>query len=444
MTSSRQTALLILRDVRLGQKSSSALDKHLERNPKDRAFISELVYGVLRWQGKLDGMISRLSSQPLSRLSPLVLDVLRLGLYQLLFLDTIAPYAAVNETVELVKKSPERRATNFVNALLREAGRQHAKIQTWFRQTKTAEQIAVALSHPLWLVQKWIKELGLDQTIQICEANNEIAPLCLRVNPLKYNREILIELFKKEMPDVEIDASSYAPNGVCLFKAGSVRNLPGYESGYFQVQDEASQLVASIISPQPGEKVLDACAAPGGKTTHLAELMKDQGEIIALDLEKEKLKPIIQNSERLGLKSIHPLHQDFLQWKTSLLFDRVLIDAPCSALGVLRRRPEAKWNRSLDQVKYLAELQLSLLLKADEVLKPQGVLVYSVCTFSPEETTAVVEKFLNQKPHFKLDSIKPYLSAACEPFINPKGTLTILPSKNGMDGYFMARFVKMV
>ncbi|MBI3019563.1 MAG: 16S rRNA (cytosine(967)-C(5))-methyltransferase RsmB [Deltaproteobacteria bacterium] len=446
-SSARQTALFILRDVRLGRKSSSALDEHLERNPKDRAFISELVYGVLRWQGRLDGIIGRLSSQPLSMLSPLVLDVLRLGIYQLFFLDTVASYAAVHETVELVKKSSakkkvEQKAVSFVNALLREAQRQQAKIQTWFSQKKTAEQIAVTLSHPLWLVQKWVKEVGLGQSIQICEANNEIAPLCLRVNPLKCNRETLLELFKKEMPDLDIHQTLCAPNGIFLFKAGSVRKLPGYTSGYFQVQDETSQLVALVVAPKAQEKILDACAAPGGKTTHLAELMKDQGEIFALDREKGKLRPILQNSERLGLTSIHPLHQDFLKWKPPVLFDRVLVDAPCSALGVLRRRPEAKWNRTLDQIKSLADLQLSLLLKADEVLKPQGVLVYSVCTFTPEETHEVVKKFLSQNPHFKLDSIKPYLPPACEPFLNSNGTMTILPFKNGIDGYFIARFIK--
>lgn len=442
MASSRQTALSILRNIRLGRKSSSALDESLERHSRDHAFVSELVYGILRWQGKLDGIIGRLSSLPVSRLSPLVLDILRLGIYQLLFLDTIAPHAAVHETVELVKKNSERKATGFVNALLREVQRRQENIRTWFRQTKTAEQIAVALSHPVWLVQKWIQEVGLEQTIQLCEANNEIAPLSLRVNSLKANRETFMALCKKEVPELEIYPSVYAPQGVCLFKAGSVRSLPGYGSGYFQVQDEASQLVALGVSPQSGEKILDACAAPGGKTTHLAELMKDQGEVIALDREKGKLRPIFQNSERLGLKSIHPLHQDFLELNPSRVFDRVLIDAPCSALGVLRRRPEAKWNRSLDHIKSLANLQLSLLLKADFVLKPQGVLVYSVCTFTSEETHEVVEKFLAQKPHFKLDSIKPYLPTSCEPFINPNGTMTILPFKNGTDGYFIARFIK--
>jgi len=402
MTNARQFALSLLGEIHRGKKSSSALDHLLKNNaglnPKDRAFITELVYGVLRWEAKLDAVIAKFSSKPLQKLSPLVLDVLRLGVYQLLYLR-VPDHAAIHETVMLIKKSQETRATGFVNAILRSLQRSKEKEFKDFHlfpkgDNLKPKDIAFHTAHPVWLVKKLISDFGKQKAIEICKANNTIAPLTIRANS----------------------------------------NFGLY------VQDESSQWATVALSPKPGERILDACAAPGGKTTHIAEVTKDEATIIALDRSETRCELLKENVERLGHKSIEIQVVDFLKYQSQRSFDRILIDAPCSALGILRRHPEAKWRKKESDIKTLSKVQSELLDKGTALLKPGGVLVYSVCTYTPEETALVVEGFLKKHSQFKLDDLGAILPSACKSFIQSNGTFKTFPIPGGMDGFFIARF----
>ncbi len=440
-------ALSILRQVERGQKSSAALNsafgKNLDLSQIDRALTTELVYGVLRWRSQVDRVIQQFSDKPLSKLTPLVLDGLRLGVYQLIFLEKMVPYAAIYETVELIKKTPEQKAAPFMNAVLREVDRKRSEIQKFFtKKSEKIEDLAVQYAHPEWLIKRWILEYGMKEALNICQTNNSIAPLCIRINKLKGSRKEWLDLVEIQRSDLEWKLANSSPQGVYIFKGGSVENLPGQDDGWFQVQDEASQLVALAMDPKPGERILDCCAAPGGKATHMAELMQDEGQIIAMDRDAERLNLVNKNCERLKLKSIKLKNADLLKEKNLGLFDRILVDAPCSAFGTFRRRPEAKWNRSIIQMKELEKMQRQLLDKAAHFLKPEGVLVYSVCTFSKEETTAVVSSFIQNHPEFVVESLKSIFPEACKDLVSKEGWIKVFPQSQGMDGYFMVRFKK--
>ena len=439
---SREFALTLLQEIQRGKKSSSAIDHLLQLQKdlrsEDRALITEFIYGVLRWQGKLDTLIERFSKVSHQKISPLILDVLRLGVYQLLFLDRIPEYAAIYETVSLAKKSGEKRASGFVNAVLRNVQKQKRSIleesQNFLKVGKlSSKNISFELSHPKWLVKLWASEFGLEKALKICQFNNTIAPLTLRVNTMKITRE--------EMLSKMGESTSYSPFGV-LIAGGALRELSGFQEGYFQVQDEASQLVGLAVAPKEGERILDVCAAPGGKTTHLAELMKDRGEVIAIDRDEKRVSQLKENLQRLGLKSTQVIQADFLKFDSEKLFDRILVDAPCSSLGVLRRRPEAKWNKKESQILEFPRLQFNLLKKALSLLKPGGVLVYSVCTFTAEETKEVVDLFLEKNSSVNLDTLVSYLPKSCEKFIKKEGFFLVLPGESSMDGFFISRFIK--
>lgn len=436
-------ALEMLGEVRRGQRSSAVLDYFLEREHvslQDRSFITELVYGVLRWQGKLDQTIERYSSKKAHQISPWVLDALRLGVYQLLFLKGITVYAAIYETVHLVKSGPEYYARGFVNGILRTIDRQRELIRRWYDRPKdSVEGLAFDESYPDALVHRWVDLFGFESAQKICRAENEMPPLTLRVNTLKINRqEFMRVLSEKRIP---ASPTLYSPVGIRLLKNIRVRELPYYEEGYFQIQDEASQLVGYAVSPQPGAAVLDVCAAPGGKTTHLAELTQDRSEILALDYNPSRVEKIKKNCERLGIQSVRVETQDFLKGFLSKKFDTILVDAPCSGWGILRRRPEAKWTRNLIDLSTFSHQQRSFLKKAQGCLKPGGVLVYSVCTFSKEETEEVISAFLEENPHFRVDSLQGCLPKACEPFLTSEGFLKIVPGDHAMDGFWMARLL---
>ena len=445
----RALALNQLREVRRGKKSSLAVDQILELRPElsaqDRALVTELIYGVLRWQGKIDAIIARFSKQNLEKTDPFILDILRLGVYQLLFLSKIPAYAAIDESVSLVKNSHEKQASGFVNAILREVQRNRQSFDYRGgdganKNLNSAEDIEFETAHPRWLVQKWLTEYGETTTWDICHSNNTIAPLTLRANGICCSRDNLLELIRSEIPDIEAEMTSYAPSGIRLFYRGAVRSLPYFHSGYFQVQDEASQLVGPALGVKSGESVLDVCAAPGGKSTHLAELMGDQGEVFALDKNERRLSHLRENTQRLGLSSIQSHCEDFFKFQTEKQFDRILMDAPCSSLGSLRRCPEAKWHRTEAQIHEVSKLQIEMLKKGFSHLKPKGTLVYSVCTFTPEETDDVVQAVCDSNPACRLESLKHHLPKACGAFIQSNGTFKSLPSAHGMDGFFIARF----
>jgi 16S rRNA (cytosine967-C5)-methyltransferase len=408
----------------------------------DRAFLTELTYGVLRWRGKLDWVIGEFSKTPFEKIEPEIVNILRIGLYQILFLTRTPISAAVNESVELAKRNRGKGGGGFVNAVLRSVIRQKEMISYPGEMEDTARYVSVVQSHPLWLVQRWVKELGSEKAMKVCEANQQHAPLVLRTNTLKNSRDGLMK--KLGESGLRPFATAYSEDGVVLGDPPAVSDLPFFREGLYAIQDEASQLVTAILDPRPGEIILDACAAPGGKTTHIAQRMRNEGKIFALDLTVEKLKWIEEGCQRLGVTIVNKSRGDAsrtLPIPEGTRFDRILADVPCSGFGTIRRNPDLKWRKREEDVLRLSGLQSLILDNLSEYLLPGGTLVYSTCTVFHEENEDVAEGFLSHHPEFRLDPIDTVLPESCAPFIRG-GYFTTFPRGDGMDGFFVARLTK--
>jgi 16S rRNA (cytosine967-C5)-methyltransferase len=408
----------------------------------DRAFLTELTYGVIRWRGRLDWAIQHFSKIPFEKIESGTLNILRLGLYQILFLSRTPASAAVNESVELAKRIRGQGGAGFVNAVLRSTIRQKDEIRLPDRDQDPALHISVTQSHPLWLVQRWLKDMGVEETLKVCTFNNQISPLTLRTNTLKIDRADLIEkLLKKELKPLP---ATFSEEGILLQDPPPTSELPFLKEGLYIIQDEASQLITSIVDPKPGERVLDACAAPGGKTTHMAQRMENRGEIYALDLSKGKLDLIEEMCQRLGIRSVKTVKGDaaaYLPISQGLVFDRVLADVPCSGFGTLRKNPDLKWRRGEKDIKRLSELQFSILNHLSAYVKVGGVFIYSTCTVFHEENEDMVERFLNEHSEFQLDRMDQVLPEKFHLFFR-NGYFKTFPPQNEMDGFFAARLVK--
>ena len=423
----------------------------------DRAFLTELTYGVLRWRERLDWLIRYFSRVPFEKIELEILNILRLGLYQILFLSKTPFSAAVNESVELAKGIRGKGGAGFVNAVLRSILREKEGIPYPDIHEETALHISVVYSHPLWVVRRWIEELGIEETLWVCTFNNQISPLILRTNSLRIGREELIEKLKGNA--LSPSPTTFSGEGIVLNQSPPVSELPYLKEGYFIIQDEASQLVTSILDPNPGERILDACAAPGGKTTHIAQRMENKGEIYSLDLTLEKLDQIEEMCQRLGVKIVKTMKGDgtaSLPIPKGMEFDRVLADVPCSGFGTLRRHPDLKWRRKEKDIERLAELQSLILENLSHHVNKGGILVYSTCTVFHEENEDVVEKFLDEHPEFQLDPIDKVASdiPACRQagiadgesgkyhsFVQ-KGYFKTFPPRDKRDGFFVARLKK--
>ena len=405
----------------------------------DRSFLTELTYGVFRWRGKLDWVIRQFSKIPLEKIELETLNILRLGLYQILFLSRTPASAAVNESVELAKRIRGKGGAGFVNALLRSSIRQKDEIYYPDIAEEAALHISINQSHPLWLVERWVKEMGVEETLNICTFNNRISSLTLRTNTLKMNRKDLLEKLRQK--ELKPFPTTYSEEGIVLKDPPPTSELPSIKEGLYIIQDEASQLVTAVLDPKPGERILDGCAAPGGKTTHIAQKMENQGEIYALDLSQGKLDLIEEMCQRSGIKIVKIIKGDAAQplpILRGLKFDRVLADVPCSGFGTLRRNPDLKWRRGEGDIKRLSELQFSILKNLSVYVKEGGVLIYSTCTIFHEENEDVVEKFLEGHPEFQLDRIDKVLPEKYHTFIQNQYFKTF-PPKDGMDGFFVAR-----
>ncbi|MGQ9694814.1 MAG: 16S rRNA (cytosine(967)-C(5))-methyltransferase RsmB [Thermodesulfobacteriota bacterium] len=418
--------------------------------PRDRAFIYELVLGTLRWQGKLDRHVNQAVRFPGKRIKLKLFVLLRLGAYQLLFLNKVPEAAAVNESVRLAKRIfRDDKIAQFVNATLRTIARNKSQPIAPSLDNDPLEHIAATFSHPRWLVARWIKEYGPEMTRDICAANNIPPPLALRINTLKTNRESL----RGQLKNLGLDFRDtiFVPTGLILKKSPIILEENQLSKGDYYIQDEASQIVSSLLEVQPGMKVLDACAAPGGKTTHLAQLMKNQGQIIALDLSVPKTKILQKNCQRLGASIVQIICADStcsLPFSPALFFDRILIDAPCSGLGTLHRHPDIKWHRRPDDINRLSFLQLTLLENLSGYLKKGGILIYSTCTMTREENDLVVERFRQRHKDFVLEDLRDFVSPSLKMMINGPGYLRTYPDfilpqgEYRLDGFFAARMRK--
>jgi 16S rRNA (cytosine967-C5)-methyltransferase len=443
----RQLATEILQKVDTGKAYADILlDQSLKSTglfDRDRGLLTELVYGTLRWRGHIDGRLGSNLHRSLADTDAFLRNLLRVTLYQLLFLDKIPEYAAVNEAVELAKFHGGDRAAGFINGVLRNFLRQKSKNTGPQPGQDTTAALAVEYSHPVWLVERWLSEFGLEETTALMKANNERSRLVLRVNLRRSTRAALLDLLGKN--GIAAGPTQWSPQGLELQQRAAVNQLPGFQQGLFQIQGEASQLVTYLVSPKAGERILDACAAPGGKATHLAELMEDTGWLVALDRSNRGLEKIRENVARLGLGSICVAKSDVSRKLAAALrgpYNRILLDAPCSGLGTLRSHPEIKWHRAANDIERLSGMQLQILNQVASYLEPGGVLVYSTCTLTLAENEQVVQSFLEQDKQFELDDAAAYLPEQARSLVRGR-YFTTLPHRHNTDGFFAARMRKV-
>jgi len=458
-TQARLLAVRVLERVeRAGAYADLALHAALGRSAlsvRDRAFVTELVYGTLRWRGRLDYLLGFALERDFDKLEPLVATLLRVGAYQLVVEDRVPASAAVDQSVRCARALGAERAAGLVNAVLRRLSREAAERALPSLEEDPLGHLTHALSLPGWLARRWIERLGPAEAARLAVASNTRPPVTLRANPQRTSREALLaELHPRH---AEVRPCRHAPLGIQLGHAGSPGQDPAFLAGRFTVQDEASQLVVELLDPRPGERVLDVCAAPGTKTSALAERVGPAGEVVALDRNERRLGLVARSSTRLGLGNVRCVAADATQPLPEAAtgpFDRVLVDAPCSGLGTLRRNPDARWRLRPEDPARLARTQGALLERAAAALRPGGTLVYSTCTLAPEENEAVTEAFLaGCGGSFELatwDSVpgpvRPFLETRQQEGAGPMRTW---PQRDGdnepgtsMDGFFALRLEK--
>ena len=430
-----------------GEFVEDLLDRALANarlSPADRGLCQEIVYGVVRWQATLDWLIARKTGGREQK--PALQNLLRLGLYQIFWLDRIPDHAAVHETVELAKRNGFGPQAGFVNAILRGFLREHDETKALLAELKISNP-AIGWSHPEWLVGRWQKRFGEERTRQLLEWNNTPPKTFARVNILKTDAGKLIEKWREENVEYDFLRRDFLGGAVSLLTADSaygvthptdfenlvfelkshppLNSLTSFRDGWFYIQDPSTLLAVRQLDPQPGETILDLCAAPGGKTTFIAQLMRNEGRIIACDISEERLKLVQENCQRLGVTCVETIQNSTLNTQ-NLKFDRILVDAPCSNTGVMRRRVDLRWRISPEEISRLRQTQLDLLKLAATKLKPGGVLVYSTCSLEPEENSEVVKEFLREHGDFKLESER-----------------ELLPFADNVDGAFVARLQRV-
>ena len=442
----RYGAYEILQRVEEGGYADRLLDgylvRHPDMDPRERGLLTELVYGLLRLRGRIDFALEQFSRQSLQRLEARALLLLRLGAYQLLELDRIPPHAAVHATVELAHQVGMGRVAGLVNGTLRTLIREQATIK-WPTQEDLKAYLQHNCSLPPWLAKELLRQFPNVDSLALGEAFTKAAPLSLRTNTLKTDRETLLAALAEAGHTAR--PCRYAPEGIIVEKRAA-QPLPGDSDGWYQVQDEASMLMAHLLDAQPGDRVLDSCAAPGGKTTHIAALTDNQAEVIALEKYPQRVELINQGANRIGAQNIEARCWDLTEKPGFLApesFDRILVDAPCSGLGVLRRNPESRWSRQPTDIKGLVELQRTILRQVAPLLRSGGHLLYSVCTFTAAETDAIVHNFLATHPDFVQEGFRTLLPTEWQELTTEKGCIRTLPHRHdGMDAFFATRFIK--
>ena len=440
----RKTALTIL--SALERERPATLDRLMDddrtanrdRSRRDRAFLQALVFGVLRSRNRLDWFIRHFSKTPFKKIAPEVKNILRLGIYQILQMDRVPDSAAVNTAVELAKPLAAPWTVKFVNGLLRSVVRNRADVKLPAMDPDPVQALSVRKSLPKWIVRRWLTRFGQDACTQLCDAINTLPPLSLRTNTLKTTRPVLVEALTESAENVA--PTSRAPEGILL--AGlktELPALPAFIEGSFQVQDEAAQLVGHLLALRPGQRVLDACAGLGGKTGHIGQLLENKGEIVALESVGSKLNALQNDMRRLGISIVKPARHDLAAPPDPAAygtFDRVLLDAPCSGLGVLRRNPDAKWHRTAADLKRYARRQQLFLNHLAPLVKPGGLLVYAVCSMEPEENQQVVHRFLDQNRSFAQADIQTHAIADPQSVIGSDRCLRTFPHRHNTDGFF--------
>lgn len=402
----------------------------------DRGLAVELVGGVTRRRGALDWYLSKLLTQPIGKLTPHIRNNLRMAAYQLLFLERVPDRAAVDEAVKLAHRYGHEGVAKLTNGVLRNLLRRKEELAPPAFAADPVGWLEHGASLPGWLARRWHKAFGADA--EALGTWSMGAPkLALRVNTLKATRTQVLEAL--QAAGVEAAPSDVAPEGIRLAHSTDPAALPGFNEGWWYVQDEAAMLVPRVVDPQPGEIVVDVGAAPGGKSTHLATLMGDQGEVWAVDRSAARLELLTENANRLGLTIVKAVEADATNLEGVPEAARILLDVPCSGLGVLPRKPDLRWRQSENGIAELCKLQSQLLDAAASKLAPGGVLVYSTCTIGRQENQDVIRAFLARHADFALDDLTPFVPATWQADIEDRGMLQLLPTRHGVDGFFISR-----
>lgn len=440
MMTTRELALRVLyRFETEGIHVRDTLDVLLRQSSfdeRDRSFATELVYGALRWQGKIDWILRQVVTGRLEGLTPWIRNNLRLGVYQILMLDHVPAAAATHEAVQLAKRYGHAGTARLTNGVLRTVIRRRETFTHPDLTQHPVEHISVAYSYPCWIVERWLDRYGVDGTIALCSAGNVPPRVVARVNRMRTDPDTLAAGLNRE--GVETETGRYLSDFLILRHPGDIRSLEGYRRGWFQIQDESAGLAVRLLDPQAGETIIDLCCAPGGKTTYMAERMGDRGRIIGVDQAPQRMHRLRANCRRMGLKSVYPVVSDGRCCAFGVQADRILVDAPCSGLGTIARRAELRWRRAPEDIKTLRETQAALLEHSTRLVKPDGVIVYSTCTIEPDENEAVVTAFCDRHPEFRVERPDDGPEALSE-VMGPDGMIRTLPSVHGIDGSFAVR-----
>lgn len=425
----REIALKILYKIDKEQAYSNLVLKEeikLNRknlNEKDIGLISEIVYGVTTWRLTLDEIIKKYSKIKLKKISVWILNVLRMGVYQIIFLDKIPKSAAVNESVNLAKRYGHSSSSNFVNAILRKV--EKSDYDEFFQINDDIERISKTTSMPQWIINELLTNNNIEVVEEICKNSNLKPKVTIRINTLKTTKKEIINILKTK--DIIYKETEYE-DFLILEKIKDIENLDLFKNGFVTVQDISAGLAAKNLEPKKGEKILDACAAPGGKTTYLAEMMQNEGEIVAWDIYEHRTKLIKQNANRLGIEIIKTEEKDATIYDEKLneKFDKILLDVPCLGIGVIKRKPDIKWQRKLQDIKEITEIQKKILENCSKYLKQGGMLVYSTCSILKEENEEIIHNFFKENIDFK---------------IVEDGIINIIPDEN-KDGFFICKLQK--
>lgn len=410
-----------------------ALKKELDTlEAKDKGFANELIYGTIKWRLRLDYVLDQFSKTPVKKMKPFVRQLMRMSVYQILFLDKVPTSAAINEAVKIMHKRKMSNLSGFVNGVLRNIDRNKSEI--------TYPNLSVYYSIPEWIITRWMKYYGEMETKAICESLSQRARVCIRINTLKTTKDKVKALLSEE--GITVLEEGFLPESLYIHAPSGIHHSPSFKAGLWTVQDESAMLVGHVLGPEKGDEILDVCSAPGGKTVHLAELMQNEGHIIGADVHEHKIELIEKNAKRLGASIVEGKLQDGMlineDWKEK--FDKILLDAPCSGLGIIKRKPDIRYAKDETEIRDINNIQRKLLKNAINYLKKDGILVYSTCTLTQEENQNMVEYALSLG--LQLDAI-PYDMPAClKPYIKDNAYIEILPHVTDTDGFFMARFRK--
>ena len=429
---------------RIALPAALALTRQRLDDERDRALAAEIVTGTIRWQRSLNHVISHFARRPLNRLDADVLTILRLSLYQLLHLDRVPASAVVDDAVDMTRGARKTSASGFVNAVLRGILRQKHRLPLPPRPTDSTDRdaalayLGITHSHPDWLVARWLDRYGFDAAERWVRFDNETPRLTVRANRLQLQREQVAAELAAEGIDTE--PTPHAPDGLTI-AAGNPMRLA--RQGMFFVQDEASQLIPLVVGARPGDRVLDLCAAPGGKTTAMAADMSDAGVLVACDVRARRVALLRDTIRISGARHAHVVHLAATgALPFNVRFDRILVDAPCSGLGTIRRDPDIRWRRIEGELAELAHRQLALLGRAAEALAPGGRLVYATCSSEPDENEQVVAAFLAERPDFQAIDLRTGAHPALQPLLDDHGRLHTLPFEHGLEAFFAAALLK--